>query len=200
MGDHGRMESTYFSRFPGYYMTGDGARRDADGHLWLTGRTDDVLNVSGHRLGTAEVESAIVGVPDVAEAAVVGIPHEVTGEALYAFVVLMPGVEGNDGLRAAITAELRARIGPIARVETLHWVGGRGLPKTRSGKILRRLLRLIATGGGRGPGRREHACRPECVGRAPWPAGRVGHNRLTRLGLVLNWSSCVVCRPLNVLK
>lgn len=150
LGDHERMEATYFARFPGFYLTGDGARRDADGHLWLTGRIDDVLNVSGHRLGTAEVEAAIVGVPGVAEAAVVGVPHPVTGEALYAYVVLMPGVEGNDALRAAITAGLRARIGPIARVETLHWVGGRGLPKTRSGKILRRLLRLIAMGGGGG--------------------------------------------------
>lgn len=150
LGDHERMESTYFARFPGYYLTGDGARRDADGHLWLTGRIDDVLNVSGHRLGTAEVEAAIVSVPGVAEAAVVGVPHPVTGEALYAYVVLMPGVKGDDTLRAAITAGLRARIGPIARVETLHWVGGRGLPKTRSGKILRRLLRLIAMGGGGG--------------------------------------------------
>lgn len=149
MGDHKRMEATYFSRFPGYYATGDGARRDADGHLWLTGRTDDVLNVSAHLLGTAEVESAIVAVPGVAESAVVGVPHEVTGEAIYAFVVLMPGTKGGDDLRAAISASVRTRIGPIARVETMQWVGARGLPKTRSGKILRRLLRKIAVGGGR---------------------------------------------------
>lgn len=150
MGDHKRMESTYFTRFPGYYMTGDGARRDADGHLWLTGRTDDVLNVSGHLLGTAEVEAAIVAVPGVAEAAVVGVPHEVTGEAVYAYVVLMPGTDGSDALRAAIAASVRGRIGPIARVGTMQWVGPRGLPKTRSGKILRRLLRKIAAGEGRG--------------------------------------------------
>lgn len=149
MGDHKRMESIYFTRFPGYYATGDGARRDADGHLWLTGRTDDVLNVSAHLLGTAEIESAIVAVPGIAESAVVGVPHEVTGEAIYAFVVLMPGTKGGDALRAEITASLRVRIGPIARVETIQWVGSRGLPKTRSGKILRRLLRKIAVGGGR---------------------------------------------------
>ncbi|GAB0489984.1 hypothetical protein MMPV_001211 [Pyropia vietnamensis] len=149
MGDHKRMETTYFTRFPGYYTTGDGARRDADGHLWLTGRTDDVLNVSAHLLGTAEVESAIVAVPGVAESAVVGVPHEVTGEAIYAFVVLMPGTKGGDALRAEIGTSVRSRIGPIARVETMQWVGARGLPKTRSGKILRRLLRKIAVGGGR---------------------------------------------------
>ncbi|OSX78385.1 hypothetical protein BU14_0111s0054 [Porphyra umbilicalis] len=166
MGDHARMEATYFTRFPGYYMTGDGARRDADGHLWLTGRTDDVLNVSGHLLGTAEVESAIVGVAGIAEAAVVGVPHEVTGQAVYAFVVLMPGVVGSDALRAAIAAGVRSRIGPIARIETMHWVGARGLPKTRSGKILRRLLRKIAGGGGGGgPRRRVHPRRPGGAGR-----------------------------------
>lgn len=144
-GDHKRMEETYFSRFPGYYMTGDGARRDADGHYWLTGRVDDILNVSGHRIGTAEVESALVTHEAVAEAAVVGVPHAVKGEGLYAYVSLMGGVEPDGELRASIRSCVRREIGPFAAPDTIHWAPA--LPKTRSGKIMRRILRKIAASG-----------------------------------------------------
>lgn len=144
-GDHQRMEETYFSRFPGYYMTGDGARRDADGHYWLTGRVDDILNVSGHRIGTAEVEAALVTHSAVAEAAVVGVPHPVKGEGLYAYVSLMSGVEPSDELRMGIRACVRSEIGPFAAPGTIHWAPA--LPKTRSGKIMRRILRKIAVNG-----------------------------------------------------
>ncbi|CAN8064409.1 unnamed protein product [Agarophyton chilense] len=143
--DHKRMEDTYFSRFPGYYMTGDGARRDADGHYWLTGRVDDILNVSGHRIGTAEVESALVLHDAVAEAAVVGVPHDVKGEALYAYVSLMSGVETTEELRKSIRMCVRTEIGPFAAPDTIQWAPA--LPKTRSGKIMRRLLRKIAVHG-----------------------------------------------------
>eukprot|EP00178_Gracilaria_changii_P012896 TRINITY_DN3632_c0_g1_i1.p1 TRINITY_DN3632_c0_g1~~TRINITY_DN3632_c0_g1_i1.p1 ORF type:complete len:757 (+),score=109.59 TRINITY_DN3632_c0_g1_i1:282-2273(+) len=143
--DHKRMEDTYFSRFPGYYMTGDGARRDADGHYWLTGRVDDILNVSGHRIGTAEVESALVLHDAVAEAAVVGVPHDVKGEALYAYVSLMSGIETNEELRKSIRMCVRTEIGPFAAPDTIQWAPA--LPKTRSGKIMRRILRKIAMKG-----------------------------------------------------
>lgn len=144
-GDHARMESTYFQRFPGYYMTGDGARRDEDGHYWLTGRVDDILNVSGHRIGTAEVEAALVSHEAVSEAAVVAVPHDVKGEALYAYVSLMGGTQPNDDLKVAIRKQVRAEIGPFAAPDTVHWAPA--LPKTRSGKIMRRILRKIAADG-----------------------------------------------------
>lgn len=144
-GDHSRMEETYFGRFPGYYMTGDGARRDEDGHYWLTGRVDDILNVSGHRIGTAEVESALVTHEAVAEAAVVGVSHPVKGEGLYAYVSLMSGVQPTEELRKAIRMCVRTEIGPFAAPDTIHWA--HALPKTRSGKIMRRILRKIAANG-----------------------------------------------------
>ncbi|MEN8176397.1 MAG: acetate--CoA ligase [Pseudomonadota bacterium] len=141
-GDHERFIDTYFKMYPGYYFTGDGARRDEDGYYWITGRVDDVLNVSGHRLGTAEIESALVLHDVVAEAAVVGYPHEITGQGIYAYVTLMAGVEGTDELRDELVAQVRKEIGPIAKVNLLQWAPG--LPKTRSGKIMRRILRKIA--------------------------------------------------------
>ena len=141
-GDHKRFYETYFAMYPGYYFTGDGARRDEDGYYWITGRVDDVLNVSGHRLGTAEIESALVLHPQVAEAAVVGYPHEMTGQGIYAYVTLMSGVEGTDALKNELINLVRKEIGPIAKVNLLQWAPG--LPKTRSGKIMRRILRKIA--------------------------------------------------------
>ncbi len=143
-GDHPRFVETYFRTYPGKYFSGDGARRDADGYYWITGRVDDVINVSGHRIGTAEVESALVGEPAVAEAAVVGVPHEVKGQALYAFVTLKSGQEPSDGLKAQLVAAVRRDIGPFAAPEAIQWAPG--LPKTRSGKIMRRILRKIAEG------------------------------------------------------
>ena len=141
-GDHQRFIDTYFSTYPGYYFTGDGARRDEDGDYWITGRVDDVLNVSGHRLGTAEVESALVAHKAVAEAAVVGYPHDIKGQGIYAYVTLMEGAEPSDELRAQLVAFVRGEIGPIATIDILQWAPG--LPKTRSGKIMRRILRKIA--------------------------------------------------------
>jgi acetyl-CoA synthetase len=141
-GDHHRFYETYFSMFKGYYFTGDGAKRDEDGYYWITGRVDDVLNVSGHRLGTAEIESALVLHEKVAEAAVVGYPHDLTGQGIYAYVTLMGGEEGSDELAAELVALVRKEIGPIAKVNLLQWAPG--LPKTRSGKIMRRILRKIA--------------------------------------------------------
>jgi acetyl-CoA synthetase len=141
-GDHQRFFETYFAMYPGYYFSGDGARRDEDGYYWITGRVDDVLNVSGHRLGTAEIESALVLHPKVAEAAVVGYPHEITGQGIYAYVTLMAGLEGDDELKAELVALVRKEIGPIAKVNIIQWAPG--LPKTRSGKIMRRILRKIA--------------------------------------------------------
>jgi acetyl-CoA synthetase len=141
-GDHKRCVDTYFSTYPGYYFTGDGARRDADGYYWITGRVDDVLNVSGHRMGTAEVESALVLHPAVAEAAVVGYPHDVKGQGIYCFVTLMQGTEGTDELRQALEQMVRTEIGAIAKPDILQWAPA--LPKTRSGKIMRRILRKIA--------------------------------------------------------
>ncbi|QIK38820.1 acetate--CoA ligase [Caldichromatium japonicum] len=141
-GDHQRFIDTYFKQYPGYYFTGDGARRDADGYYWITGRIDDVLNVSGHRLGTAEIESALVLHPHVAEAAVVGYPHEIKGQGIYAYVTLMAGVEPTDALKKELIALVRGEIGPIATIDIIQWAPG--LPKTRSGKIMRRILRKIA--------------------------------------------------------
>ncbi len=141
-GDHKRFFETYFAMYPGYYFTGDGARRDEDGYYWITGRVDDVLNVSGHRLGTAEIESALVLHDAVAEAAVVGYPHDLTGQGIYAYVTLMAGVEGTDELKAELIKLVRTEIGPIAKVNIIQWAPG--LPKTRSGKIMRRILRKIA--------------------------------------------------------
>jgi acetyl-CoA synthetase len=141
-GDHQRFVDTYFKTYPGNYFTGDGARRDADGYYWITGRVDDVINVSGHRIGTAEVESALVGHHKVAEAAVVGCPHDIKGQGIYAFVTLKAGVSGDDELRKELVATVRKEIGPIAAPDFLQWAPG--LPKTRSGKIMRRILRKIA--------------------------------------------------------
>ncbi len=143
-GDHERFLNTYFRTFPGYYMTGDGARRDADGYYWITGRVDDVINVSGHRLGTAEVESAIVAHEAVAEAAVVPAPHEIKGQGIHAWAVLVAGAAADDDLRAALVARVREDIGPIATPDSIRFVPG--LPKTRSGKIMRRVLRKLAAG------------------------------------------------------
>ena len=144
-GDHQRVIDTYYSTYPGYYFTGDGARRDEDGYYWITGRVDDVMNVSGHRIGTAEVESALVLHPAVAEAAVVGHPHDLKGEGIYAFVTLMSG-DNSDAtkLLEELVAMVRREIGPIAKPDAIQWAPG--LPKTRSGKIMRRILRKIAAG------------------------------------------------------
>lgn len=141
-GDHQRFIDTYFANYPGYYFPGDGARRDDDGHYWITGRVDDVINVSGHRMGTAEVESALVLHEAVAEAAVVGYPHEIKGQGIYAYVTLMDGVEASEALRKELVAHVRKEIGPIASPDVIQWAPG--LPKTRSGKIMRRILRKIA--------------------------------------------------------
>ena len=141
-GDHDRFVRTYFSTFEGLYMTGDGARRDEDGYYWITGRVDDVINVSGHRMGTAEVESALVLHPTVAEAAVVGCPHEIKGQGIYAYVTLNAGTEGTDELKKALVGLVRKEIGPIASPDAIQFAPG--LPKTRSGKIMRRILRKVA--------------------------------------------------------
>lgn len=141
-GDHQRFIDTYFKTYPGTYFTGDGCRRDADGYYWITGRVDDVINVSGHRIGTAEVESALVSHPKVAEAAVVGFPHDIKGQGIYAYVTLVAGEEGGDALVKELIAHVRKEIGPIASPDHLQWAPG--LPKTRSGKIMRRILRKIA--------------------------------------------------------
>lgn len=141
-GDHQRMIDTYFSNYDGYYFTGDGASRDEDGYYWITGRVDDVLNVSGHRMGTAEVESALVLHDHIAEAAVVGFPHDIKGQGIYAYVTPMQGVEPDDVLRAELVKLCVQKIGPIAKPDVIQWAPG--LPKTRSGKIMRRILRKIA--------------------------------------------------------
>ncbi len=141
-GDHARFEKTYFSDYKGYYFSGDGCRRDADGDYWITGRVDDVINVSGHRMGTAEVESALVAHEKVAEAAVVGYPHEIKGQGIYCYVTLMNGVEPTEDLRKELRTWVRTEIGPIASPDLIQWAPG--LPKTRSGKIMRRILRKIA--------------------------------------------------------
>ncbi|WIO74981.1 acetate--CoA ligase [Porticoccaceae bacterium LTM1] len=141
-GDHQRLIDTYFSAYPGYYFTGDGARRDEDGYYWITGRVDDVLNVSGHRLGTAEVESALVLHDDIAEAAVVGYPHDIKGQGIYAYVTPMTGIEPSDSLKKELIELCVSEIGPIAKPDQIQWASA--LPKTRSGKIMRRILRKIA--------------------------------------------------------
>jgi len=141
-GDHQRFVDTYFKTFPGKYFTGDGCRRDKDGYYWITGRVDDVINVAGHRLGTAEVESALVAHQKVAEAAVVGYPHDIKGQGIYAYVTLKAGIEPNEGLRKELVQWVRKEIGPIATPDLIQWAPG--LPKTRSGKIMRRILRKIA--------------------------------------------------------
>ncbi|HBS39221.1 MAG TPA: acetate--CoA ligase [Rhodobacteraceae bacterium] len=141
-GDHDRFVKTYFSDFKGYYFSGDGCRRDADGYYWITGRVDDVLNVSGHRMGTAEVESALVAHPKVSEAAVVGYPHDIKGQGIYCYVTLMAGEASNEELRLELRNWVRKEIGPIASPDLIQWAPG--LPKTRSGKIMRRILRKIA--------------------------------------------------------
>ena len=145
-GDHERFHETYFTRFPGLYFTGDGCRRDADGYYWITGRVDDVINVAGHRLGTAEVESALVAHETVSEAAVVGYPHEIKGQAIFAYVILNFEAEGSDPheLIGALKEQVRHVIGPVATPDQILIVPG--LPKTRSGKIMRRILRNIAAG------------------------------------------------------
>jgi acetyl-CoA synthetase len=141
-GDHERFVQTYFTTYPGMYFTGDGCRRDEDGYYWITGRVDDVINVSGHRLGTAEVESALVAHPKVAEAAVVGYPHELKGQGIYCYVTLNAGETPSDGLKKELVAHVRKEIGPIASPDIIQFAPG--LPKTRSGKIMRRILRKIA--------------------------------------------------------
>ncbi len=141
-GDHERFAQTYFTTYPGKYTTGDGCRRDADGYYWITGRVDDVINVSGHRLGTAEIESALVGHHAVAEAAVVGFPHDIKGQGIYAYVTLKADTQPSDDLRAALIKWVRTEIGPFAAPDVIQWAPG--LPKTRSGKIMRRILRKVA--------------------------------------------------------
>ena len=140
--DHERFVDTYFKDYPGYYFTGDGCRRDKDGYYWITGRVDDVLNVSGHRMGTAEVESALVAHSSVSESAVVGFPHKIKGQGIYAFVTLMSGKEPSDELKDELKNWVSKEIGAIAKPEVIQWAPG--LPKTRSGKIMRRILRKIA--------------------------------------------------------
>jgi acetyl-CoA synthetase len=143
-GDHQRFFQTYFTTYRGKYFTGDGCRRDEDGYYWITGRVDDVINVSGHRVGSAEVESSLVSHPKVAEAAVVAYPHEIKGQAIYAFVTLNAGEDGDEALRAALKQEVRHDIGGLAAPDKIHFTPA--LPKTRSGKIMRRILRKIAEG------------------------------------------------------
>ena len=143
-GDHERFFQTYFSTYRGLYFTGDGCRRDEDGYYWITGRVDDVINVSGHRIGTAEVESALVAHPLVAEAAVVGAPHDIKGQGIHAFVTLNAGEDGSDALVTELKGEVRKQIGALATPERIQFAPA--LPKTRSGKIMRRILRKLAEG------------------------------------------------------
>lgn len=161
-GDHRRFIETYFKPYPGYYFTGDGAKRDAHGHIWITGRVDDVVNVSGHRLGTAEIESAIASSPHVAECAVVGFPHSVKGQGIYAFVVLKDGIAAGQPIHDELRKLVRTRIGPFAAIDVVHFASG--LPKTRSGKILRRILRKIAAGDVADLGDTSTLSDPEIVG------------------------------------
>ena len=143
-GDHNRFYETYFSYVPGMYFSGDGAKRDEDGYYWIIGRIDDVINVSGHRLGTAEIESTLVLHKKVAEAAVVGYPHPVKGQGIYAFVTLNTGIAKEEELKTELVNLVRAEIGPIATIDIIQWADA--LPKTRSGKIMRRILQKIAAG------------------------------------------------------
>ncbi|HPA15615.1 MAG TPA: acetyl-coenzyme A synthetase, partial [Desulfobacterales bacterium] len=142
-GEPDRFRFTYFTTYPPYYFTGDGARRDEDGNYLLTGRVDDVINVSGHRLGTAELESAFIENPKVAEAAVVGYPHDIKGQGIYAYIILRAGESPSPDLEEELKSWIRHEIGPIAIPDVIHWAAG--LPKTRSGKIMRRILRKIAS-------------------------------------------------------
>ncbi|MGB9600270.1 MAG: AMP-binding enzyme, partial [Myxococcota bacterium] len=142
--DPDRFKNTYFTQYPGYYFTGDGARKDEDGYFWLMGRVDDVVNVSGHRIGTAEVESALVSHKAVAEAAVVGFPHDIKGQGLYAYVILKTGFTPSEELKKELIAHVAKEIGPIAKPDKIQFTPG--LPKTRSGKIMRRILRKVAEG------------------------------------------------------
>ena len=160
-GDHNRFKSTYFSQYPGKYFTGDGCTRDQDGYYWITGRIDDVINVSGHRLGTAEVESALVGHEAVAEAAVVGFPHDIKGQGIYAYVLLASRVEVDSGLLGSLKEQVRHAIGGFAAPDVIHVVAG--LPKTRSGKIMRRILRKIAASEYEGMGDLSTLAEPEVV-------------------------------------
>jgi acetyl-CoA synthetase len=141
-GDHERFKNTYFQTYPGMYFSGDGARRDEDGYYWITGRVDDVINVSGHRMGTAEIESALVLHNNVAESAVVGYPHEIKGQGIYAYVTLNDGVTPSNELKQELVKHVRGEIGSFASPDIVQWASG--LPKTRSGKIMRRILRKIA--------------------------------------------------------
>ena len=143
-GDHARYIATYFSHYDGYYFTGDGCRRDADGYYWITGRVDDVINVSGHRMGTAEFESAVLILDEIAEAAVVGFPHPVKGQGVYAFIVCQPGVEGSPELEKKMQLTLREQIGAHAKADRYQFIPG--LPKTRSGKVMRRIMRKVVEG------------------------------------------------------
>ena len=160
-GDHQRFIDTYLAPYPGHYFSGDGARRDADGDLWITGRMDDVLNVSGHRLGTAELESALVTHPDVAEAAIIGVPHPIKGEGIYAFITLGPAATPSDDLAKTLNKLVRDAIGPIVSLDQVQWTVG--VPKTRSGKIMRRLLRKIATGQHDQLGDTSTLANPDCI-------------------------------------
>ena len=162
-GDHQRFKDTYFSQYPGYYFTGDGCRRDEDGYYWITGRIDDVLNVSGHRLGTAEVESALVAHEAVAEAAVVGFPHAIKGQGIYAYVVVTSEWANQSGpeLEGSLKEQVRKAIGGFAAPDVVHVAPG--LPKTRSGKIMRRILRKIAAGEYDGMGDVTTLAEPEVV-------------------------------------
>ncbi|MFT7227340.1 MAG: acetyl-CoA synthetase, partial [Neolewinella sp.] len=160
-GDHVRCKNTYFMTTPGMYFTGDGARRDADGMYRIIGRVDDVINVSGHRLGTAEVENAIDEHPQVVESAVVGYPHDIKGQGIYAYVILGPEAGASNALRAEIVATVRKEIGPIAKPDKIQFV--EALPKTRSGKIMRRVLRKIAAGEGESLGDVSTLLNPEAV-------------------------------------
>jgi acetyl-CoA synthetase len=164
-GDHKRFRESYFTQSPGYYVTGDGARRDEDGYYWITGRIDDVINVSGHRLGTAEVESALVAHEAVAEAAVVGYPHPLKGQGIYCYVLLNSGYteNGNQQLMGALKEQVRHVIGAFAAPDVIHIASG--LPKTRSGKIMRRILRKIASGEYDGMGDLSTLADPDVVSR-----------------------------------
>ena len=161
--DHQRFVDTYFKTYPGKYFTGDGCRRDEDGYYWITGRVDDVINVAGHRLGTAEVESALVAHPKVSEAAVVGYPHDIKGQGIYAFVTLKTGFNPSDDLKKELVNHIRKEIGPIASPDKLHFMDG--LPKTRSGKIMRRILRKIAEGAVNELGDTSTLADPDVVGK-----------------------------------
>ena len=160
-GDHQRFIDTYLAPYPGHYFSGDGACRDADGDLWITGRMDDVLNVSGHRLGTTELESALVTHPDVAEAAIIGVPHPIKGEGIYAFITLGPDAQPSDDLAKTLNKLVRDAIGPIVSLDHVQWTAG--VPKTRSGKIMRRLLRKIATSQHDQLGDTSTLANPDCI-------------------------------------